>query len=58
MLDYKDVFPISDTKFRGLMARRTASHTDIWSTIPPLGSFVFFSSFSSFVLPFIKDYLR
>ena len=35
-------------KFGGLMVRRPAFHTEIWGSIPLSGSFVFFSSFSSF----------
>jgi hypothetical protein len=45
---------LSNKKFRGLMVRRLAFHTEIQGSIPLAGSFAFFSSFSYFFLVFQK----
>ena len=40
------LLPLSNKKFRGLMVRTPAFHTEIRGSIPLAGSFAFFSSFS------------
>ena len=47
-------FPLSNMKFRGLMVRRPAFHTEIWGSIPPSGNFTFFFQFFQFFQFFKK----
>ena len=41
-------FPLTNMKFRGLVVRTPAFHSEIWGSIPPSGSFTFFKGFTSF----------
>ena len=42
-------FPLITMKFRGLVVRTPAFHSEIWGSIPPSGSFTFFfKGFTSF----------
>ena len=47
-------FPLSNKKFRGLMVRRPAFHTEIRGSIPLAGGFAFFLVFLAFFLVFQK----
>ena len=42
------IFPFTYMKFRGLVVRSPAFHSEIWSSIPLSGSFTFFKGFTSF----------
>ena len=41
-------FHLTNMKFRGLVARTPALHSEIWCSIPPLRQFYFFKGFTSF----------
>ena len=48
------LFPLSNKKFRGLMVKRPAFHTEIRGSNPLAGSFTFFYFFMLFFLVFQK----
>ena len=35
-------FPLTNMKFRGLVVRTPAFHSEVWGSIPPSGSFTIF----------------
>ena len=41
-------FLLSNMKFRGLVVRTPAFHSEIWGSIPPQAVLLFFKGFSSF----------
>ena len=41
-------FPLTNMKFRGLVVRTPAFHSEVWGSIPPSGTFTFFKGFTSF----------